>query len=330
MKSKIELNHTSFLILIKDEEFFSRKLVNHINSQNVKAEFIIADGSKKKQKKIFDKLIPKKKYYYFGEDKDVITFLQKTNKGINKCSKKFILFCDQDDLVNFKTVKKDEEFLLKNKNYSAVGSAVYNFIYIKNKIKVTKTLYGVYYFDFKSFFLKYFFNINFRSYYYLHRKKNLKKIKSLIKKYKMKDVRSVMFMQDFLTLTFGRIKYHNDTLALRWVGVKKRDGQKIKSHFINQSFKDRNAWYKYFFSREKILINKILNDNKIFFSNFFMFKIFFFIFDITVNVFKRNIGYRLLIRIIDKISNKLNDNDQVKIYKKLKLDQIIKQKDLYK
>ena len=52
MKSKIELNHTSFLILIKDEEFFSRKLVNHINSQNVKAEFIIADGSKKKQKKI--------------------------------------------------------------------------------------------------------------------------------------------------------------------------------------------------------------------------------------------------------------------------------------
>ena len=51
MKSLIEFKHTSFLILIKDEKFFSKKLVNHINSQNIKAEIIIADGSKKKQKK---------------------------------------------------------------------------------------------------------------------------------------------------------------------------------------------------------------------------------------------------------------------------------------
>ena len=51
MKSKIKLKHTSFLILIKDEDFFSEKLVNHINSQNVEAEFIIADGSSNKKKK---------------------------------------------------------------------------------------------------------------------------------------------------------------------------------------------------------------------------------------------------------------------------------------
>ena len=115
MQSKIEFNHTSFLILVKDNEFFSKKLIKHINSQNVKAEFIIADGSKNKQKKIFDKLIPKKKYYYFGEDNDIISFLQKTYEGINKCSKKFIFFCDQDDLINFKIIKKKEKFLLVNK-----------------------------------------------------------------------------------------------------------------------------------------------------------------------------------------------------------------------
>ena len=63
MKQLIEIKYTSFLILIKDEEFFSKKLVNHINNQNVKAEFIIADGSKKKQKKIFDRLKQKKKYF---------------------------------------------------------------------------------------------------------------------------------------------------------------------------------------------------------------------------------------------------------------------------
>ena len=42
MKFDIEIKHTSFLILVKDEEFFSKKLVKHINSQNIKAEFIIA------------------------------------------------------------------------------------------------------------------------------------------------------------------------------------------------------------------------------------------------------------------------------------------------
>ena len=37
MKQLIEIKYTSFLILIKDEEFFSKKLVNHINNQNVKS-----------------------------------------------------------------------------------------------------------------------------------------------------------------------------------------------------------------------------------------------------------------------------------------------------
>ena len=51
MKSEIEFKNTSFLILVKDEEFFSKKLIEHINNQNINAELIIADGSKKSQKK---------------------------------------------------------------------------------------------------------------------------------------------------------------------------------------------------------------------------------------------------------------------------------------
>ena len=47
MKSGIEFKNTSFLILVKDEEFFSKKLIEHINNQNINAELIIADGSKK-------------------------------------------------------------------------------------------------------------------------------------------------------------------------------------------------------------------------------------------------------------------------------------------
>ena len=60
MTRRIEFKHTSFLVLVKDEEDFSKKLINHINKQNIKAEFIIADGGKKKQKDVFDKLIQKK------------------------------------------------------------------------------------------------------------------------------------------------------------------------------------------------------------------------------------------------------------------------------
>ena len=60
MTRRIEFKHTSFLVLVKDEEDFSKKLINRINKQNIKAEFIIADGGKKKQKDVFDKLIQKK------------------------------------------------------------------------------------------------------------------------------------------------------------------------------------------------------------------------------------------------------------------------------
>ena len=323
MQSKIEFKHTSFLILIKDEEFFSKKLVNHINSQNVTAEFIIADGSKKKQKNIFNKLIPKKKYYYFGEDKDLKTFLQKKLKGINKCTKKFIFFCDQDHLINFKALKNDEEFLLRNKDYSAVGGRVYFFIYIKDKIKIIKQLFGVYYFDFKSFFFKYCFNINFRSHHYLQRKKNVKKIWSLIVKHKFEDIRSAMFVEDLLTLILGKVKYHYSTTVITWAGIKKRDVKKNSIHFVNTAHKNRYEWFKYFFSEQKILIKKILNDNKIFFNNFYVFKFYFFIFDILMNRIIRHNYISILKKIFKKNFMNTQNESSIKMYKELNLKQII-------
>ena len=328
MKSKIKLKHTSFLILVKDEDFFSKKLVNHINSQNEKAEFIIADGRKKKKKKIFNKINKKKEYYYFGEDKNYQIFFLKTLKGIKKCSKRFIFFCDQDHLINFKIIKKDEEFLLKNKDYSAVGGPTHFFTYIKNKIKVTKHEYGIYYFDFNSFFLKYCFNMVFRSHHYLQRKKNLKKVWNLIIEHKIKDARSDMFVQDLLTLIFGKIKYHNNTSVITWAGMKKRDTKKNKGHFLNKSHNTRYEWFKYFFTEHKNLIKKIIKENKIFFNNLYVFKAYYFIFNILKNIIKRIIGYRQLITFIRRFANRFINNDQIKIFKQLKLDEIIKPEDL--
>ena len=334
MKKLIEIKYTSFLILIKDEEFFSKKLVSHINNQNVKAEFIIADGSKKKQKKIFDRLNQKKKYFYFGEDKNQKEFLIKILRGINKCTKKFIFFCDQDDLLNFRVIKEKEDFLIKNKDYSAVGGNVYSFVYIENKIKIIKDRYGFYYrygvynLDFKYFFFRYLLNIGFRSAHYLHRRKNLKRIWVIINKSKLEDMRSASLIQNLLTLNSGRIKYFDKLSLLRWSGIKKRELKKGSSHFLYQIFKNRYEWFKYFFSKKKNLIQDILKREKIFFGNFYFYKYFFFFFDISGWALNRINKYNFLFRVYKKIILKFYNNE-AKIVKELKSGHIVAKEKIY-
>ena len=117
---------------------------------------------------------------------------------------------------------------------------------------------------------------------------------------------------DLCTISAGRIKFFKDTSVLRWSGIK----NKKKKHPLNTLHTNRYDWFKYFFSSQRILIRDILNNKKIFFNNFYIFKLHFFIIDILRSI------------IINKINRVLVYGDQVKIYKKFRLDQIIKQKDL--
>ena len=80
MNRRIIFKHTSFLVLVKDEVSFSKKLINHINKQHIKAEFVIADGSKIKQKNVFDKLIQKKNIIILVRIKTYLIFLIKLSK----------------------------------------------------------------------------------------------------------------------------------------------------------------------------------------------------------------------------------------------------------
>jgi glycosyltransferase domain-containing protein len=284
MLQKIKFHQTSFLILVKDQKFFSKKLVNHINNQNIEAEFIIADGSKKKQNQIFNKLKFKKKYYYFGEDKNLQIFFKKVLKSLKKTKKKFVFFCDQDDLINFETIKKKEKFLLINKDYSAAKGVLYNFRYNNKKISIIGKTYSSYT-DFNFFFLRHMFNASFRSYYCLHKTKNLKKSFELITKYNLKDFRSAEFVIDFSTISSGRIKFFKNTSVLRWAGVK----DKIKIHPLYEVHSNRYAWFKYFFTNNRSLIDEILKKNKTIFNNFYFFKIYIFIFDICHNYIVRKL-----------------------------------------
>ena len=52
-KEKITFQDTTILINLKDQEYFSKKLINYLNSQNIKIKILIADGGKKKQNIIF-------------------------------------------------------------------------------------------------------------------------------------------------------------------------------------------------------------------------------------------------------------------------------------
>ena len=320
MTQRIEFKHTSFLVLVKDEEDFSKKLINHINKQNIKAEFIIADGGKKKQKDIFEKIIQKKKYYYFGEDKNLLKFFNKNLKAVNKCSKKFIFYCDQDDLLNFEAIKRHEEFLFKNPDYSATKGIMYNFKYINNKISLLRKDYNDYH-DFKFFFLRYFLNPNFRAYYCLHRKKNLKKSWVLAINHKVKDIRATSFLINIIALNAGRIKFYSEISVLRWDGTKKRD--KKEGHFTNQAHKNRYEWFKYFFSEQKILIKRLLKNEKIFFKNFYFFKFYFFFFDILMNRIIRHNYISIFRKIFKKIFINTQNKNPTKIYKELNLKQII-------
>ncbi len=323
-KKLLKIENTSFLILVKDEETFSRKLVKHINKQNVKAEFVIADGSKKKQKKIFDKLNQRKKYYYYGEDKNISIFFKKVLKSIDKCSKKFIFYCDQDNLLNFQAIKKHEKFLLKNSNYSAIRGIIYNFKYVNKKIYLLNNHYKKYQ-DFNYFILRYFFNPNFRAYYCLHRKFIFKKVWSLVNRYKLKDVRSLSLVSNIITLSSGKIKTFDDVSILRWSGLKKNDKKKLNDHFVNEIHKNRYVWFFDLFYNKKLLLKKILKDQKIFFNNLYLFKLYFLIFDIFLNRISRK--FKKLLKNNKKIGTNLKP---FKIFKELKLSQIINEKELIK
>ena len=297
MKSGIEFKNTSFLILVKDEEFFSKKLIEHINNQNINAELIIADGSKKSQKKLFERIKTNSKYYYFGEDKNIEAFFLKIYEGIKKCTKEFIFFCDQDDLVNFKVIQKHEKFLLLNKEYSAVRGEIFNFEYSKNKIKILGKQYKNL-IDLNSFFFKHLLNVNFRGYYALRRKVDLIKINKLIVEYKINDFRSAEFTNDIMILGSGRVKsFDNELSVLRWSGLKERDLKNEDAHIIYKMHKTRYEWFKYFFSIKKNLIINILKNNNIFYKNFHLFRIYFFFTDIIPAILTK--------KIIDRIKQKL-------------------------
>jgi len=313
MKSyKTFFRSTTLLITLKDNSNFTKKLIKYLNLQSIKIEILVADGSKKKQKNLFKKLKHRYRYYYYGEDKNLSDYYLKIYKSLKQIKSKFVFFSDQDDFINFNILKKKEIFLAKNTNFSAAKGILYNFQnYKKNLLILDGKSYPKERKNKKNLFNRILFNFHFRSYYCLHRKKNLIKIFKIVIHNKISDVRSAEFVMDFSTLLFGEIYFINQCSLLRW------SGNKYGLHPIKKHDNSRFSWYFNKIFKNNILLKDIISINNNFNLNLVILKVIIIFFDMIPLAFRKIIDFFLkIIKFKKNIESKIfKDNEINKIFK---------------
>ena len=201
-------------------------------------------------------------------------------------------------------MKNKENFLIHNNDYSAAKGFLYNFEGYKNTFFLREKTYPKEIKNKKFLLSRFINNLHFRSYYCLHRKKNLFKIFKIIIKNKTADARTAEFIMDVSTLLLGQIYLINECSLLRWMG------NKYNTHPIRIGYKTRAKWFFGRIFKNDQLINNIILLNKNLKLSIFSFKLIIFIFDIGP-VFLRNLFNslkKILIRFLYffKISFTLN------------------------
>ena len=161
----------------------------------------------------------------------------------------------------------------------------------------------------KSTFKRLKNNFHFRSYYCLHRTKNLKKFYNLVVRHKLNDPRSAEFIVDIGTLLVGQVHLINECSLLRC------SDNKYIVHPI--SLETRFEWFfKRMFTNNKIL-KDILNINKTIRLSLFSFKIMILVHDIFPVLFKQKIARSkyLFLRILFKCGIITNNNIKKKYFR---------------
>jgi len=286
----------TFIILLKDNPQQSKNLIHYINNLPFKINIVIADGSKYKQKKIFQNISnAKKNYFYSGYDRNIFAMYKKIQRALQIIKTEFVYFLDQGDFLNFKTLKKCEKILHKNKRKSIAIGTIYNFIKTKKKFIIKSKLYKKKPVEKNKLFSRIVSNFHLRSYHGLHRTKLLKKSVEIIIKHNLNDSRSCEFVIDTNNLFYGNFSLINDVHLLH-------EAPKIKKkHIINKKFSSREKWFKNYFSLiikgifKDILSYHRINSNKILIDKLVEY---FFINDIKYNIKKEKLS--VLRRIIDK------------------------------
>ena len=252
--------NVTFISLLKDNKDDSELLIKYIKQSKLFLNHLIADGSKKNQKKIFEDLSnPKLSYYYFGYDRSYFDLYIKIQKSLKKVKTKYVYFLDQGDYVNFKEISKSIKFLDKNKNYSCSLGDVFNFKFFKNQMIIISKLYKKKIIYKKKLLDRLTKNFHFRSYHALHKTKILKKSISMIVKLKIKEPRTAEFIIDSNNLINGNIHTFNNTLLLHNAS-KNISGKST----LNNMHKTRKIWYEIFLKKNfKTILKKLLKLNNL-------------------------------------------------------------------
>ena len=123
-------DNLTFLLLIKDRpQFLKRWIKFHIN-ENDNVNIFIADGGKKSiSNDDFKKINCKKniKYHKYKYDKDYRFFVKKVLLSLKKIKTKYVLFCSDDDFLNFKAIFKAKKILEQQKYISAISGRYVSF-----------------------------------------------------------------------------------------------------------------------------------------------------------------------------------------------------------
>jgi len=246
-------NDITFISLIKDNEPDTLLLLNYLSKLNIKISHIVADGSKKKQKYLFDKYRNLEfKYFYFGEDKSYIDLYKKIYFSLKKVKTSYVYFLDQGDYLNFDALKIFYEILKKNKEYSCALGEVYNFKVIKKKIIINSgNLYNYNFYKSKFAQKRIIKNFISRTYHSLHKTKILKNSLNIICKLSLNEPRSAELIIDFNNLLNGNVFKSDDIMLIH--NASNNSNEKTS---LNAKYKTRKIWFERFF---KYKFNEILN-----------------------------------------------------------------------
>ena len=120
----------TLLLLVKDRPLFLKRWIKFHLKKNNDINLHIADGGKNsifKEDLLFLKSKKNIKYYKYKYDKDYKSFVKKVFLALKKIKTKYVLFCSDDDFLNFEAIFKAKNILKKEKYLSAISGKYISF-----------------------------------------------------------------------------------------------------------------------------------------------------------------------------------------------------------
>ena len=271
-------NQVTLLLTIFNRRTFTLRWIKFIQEFNCPFKIYICDGGNDifLQKKLTDvakknKNITYKKFKYY---KNYQKFFEKFYLATKEIKTEFTYLCDDDDFLIFENIKKSENFLKRNKDYTSSGGQSYNMEILSDDFFISRTEHKSKNISFKNNSrFKRVINLlrNMQSNWNcLHRTNNLLKTFGLINKIEYKSFQETELLFILSSFYFGKIKRFNHIEYIKIDNTKFSSSENFskKTNYIdiisskNYSFENYAFLFyfkKYLTSKQNLLLEKTLN-----------------------------------------------------------------------